>query len=163
DRHPILRTSFAWEGIEEPVQIVRHRVSIPWEEQDWRDLAPGDQGQRIEAFLRADLARGFDLATPPLMRLALIRRADEAWTLVWSRHHLLLDGWSGPLLLTEWLASYEASTRGRELPLERPRPYRDFIAWLRQQDMSRAEAFWRATLGGVGAPTPIGPVRPDAR
>jgi len=161
DRHHILRTSFAWEGLEEPLQIVHRQASIPWQEADWRGLPAGEREHRLDSFLKADLARGFDLTKPPLMRLALIRLAEDAWQLVWSRHHLLLDGWSGPLLLAEWLLCYEAYARGQEASLERPRPYRDFIAWLRREDLSRAEVFWRAMLEGIAAPTPIAVIRPD--
>ena len=76
------------------------------------------------------------------MRLALIERRDDRHRFVWTLHHMLFDGWSQSIVRTEVLTLYEAFSQGRELELERPRPYGDYIAWLSQQDASRAEAFW---------------------
>src|SRR5919198_2636496 len=155
ERHALLRTAFLWEGLEEPLQVVRSRGTLPWVEEDWRGLSPSEQQERFEAFLKADRARGFELGQAPLMRCALLRVAKDAYYFVWSFHHLLLDGWSLPLVLKEVLAYYEAYCEGRELRLERPRPYRDYIVWLQRQDLAQAERFWREALRGITAPTPL--------
>src|SRR5438874_1094929 len=126
-RHPSLRTTFLWEGLDEPLQVVRKRVELPWIQEDWRGLSLHEQQGRFEAFLEADLGRGFELGQAPLMRCALLRVTEANYYFVWSRHHLLLDGWSLPLVLKEVLAYYEAYCRGRELRLASPRPYRDYI------------------------------------
>jgi amino acid adenylation domain-containing protein len=155
ERHSILRTAFVWEDLDEPLQAVYERVELPIEQHDWRKLTPAEQAIRLEAVLLADRGRGFDLAQVPLMRLALIRLADDAYQFIWSHHHLLLDGWSVPALLAEVLAFYQAFVQGQDLALEPARPYRDYIAWLQEQDKARAEAFWRQTLAGFTAPTPL--------
>jgi len=155
-RHTILRTAFDWEEVEEPFQVVFGEVELPWEEQDWRGLADGEQARRLKEFLRADRARGFDLASPPLIRLALLRLRDDSVRIVWSYHHLLLDGWSVSLLLNELFSSYEAIRCGNEPALPPARPYRDYIAWLQRQDLRRAEAFWRRFLAGFDAPIALG-------
>ena len=155
DRHAVLRTYFIWEGLAEPVQVVRREAVLPWDEQDWRGLGAAEQGPRLESYLGVDRARGFSLGQAPLMRLALLRLADHAWHFVWSHHHLLLDGWSLPVLMKEVLLSYEALVGGRAIPLAPPRQYRDFIAWLGMQDLKPVEAFWRQTLAGFQAPTPL--------
>jgi Non-ribosomal peptide synthetase modules and related proteins len=154
-RHVLLRTSFYWEELSEPLQVVHRQVELPWEQGDWRDLSPSEQQVRLEAFLQADRERGFELGQAPLMRCALMRVAEDTYQFVWSFHHLLLDGWSLPLVLKEVLGCYEAYCRGRELRLESPRPYRDYIAWLQRQDLSQAEGFWRKALQGMTAPTPL--------
>src|SRR5918992_3227160 len=154
-RHPILRTAFYWEEFSEPLQVVYRQVALPWVEEDWRGLSPSEQQGRFEAFLEADWARGFELGQAPLMRYALLRVAEESYYFVWSFHHLLLDGWSLPLVLKEVLACYEGYCGGREVHLKRPRPYRDYIAWLQRQDLARAEGFWREALQGITAPTPL--------
>ena len=89
------------------------------------------------------------------MRLALIQLEDETYQFIWSIHHLLIDGWSRPLLLGEVVAYYDALRRGQSLQLKPRRPYAEYKAWLKQQDLSGAEAFWRATLDGFTAPTPF--------
>jgi amino acid adenylation domain-containing protein len=157
ERHTILRTAFFWEEISKPLQVVHRRVALPLEEQDWRGLSTTEQASRFEALLESDRTRGFELSTAPLMRLALIRTADDSHRLLWSFHHLLLDGWSVYLLFKELFVLYDASIQGRRLQLEPVRPFRDYIAWLQQQDLSRAEDFWRASLKGFSAPTSLSP------
>ncbi len=155
DRHEPLRTLFVWEGREKPLQVVRRRVTLPWEELDWRGLSADEQDAKLAAFLQADRQRGFDLAQAPLMRLALIRLGENHHELIWSHHHLLIDGWSSFLILKDVRAIYQALSEGRDCRLEPVRPYRDYINWLQGQDLSKAEGFWRAALKGFAAPTPL--------
>ncbi|HZA24232.1 MAG TPA: condensation domain-containing protein, partial [Dehalococcoidia bacterium] len=155
ERHPVLRTAFLWEGLEEPLQVVRKRADLSWTEEDWRGVPPHEQPARLEAFLEADRARGFELSQAPLMRCALLRVAEERYYFVWSHHHLLLDGWSLPLVLKEVLTCYEAYKRGGAPRLDPARPYRDYIAWLQHQDLAQAEGYWREALRGFTAPTPL--------
>ncbi len=165
DRHAVLRTAMCWEGQAEPVQQVYGCVTCPLDDIDWRDLENAEQTARLEAYLQQDRRRGFDLTKAPLMRLALFRQAEASYTLVWTFHHILLDGRSFPALLQEVFAHYAALCEGGELRLEPPRPYRDYIDWLNAQDFSPAEAFWRSALEGVSRPTrltaleraPLGP------
>ncbi|HYX25875.1 MAG TPA: amino acid adenylation domain-containing protein, partial [Thermoanaerobaculia bacterium] len=154
-RHPVLRTAFHWSR-ERPLQIVLRRVELPVAELDWRPLPAGVQGEELESFLRADRLRGFDLAVAPLVRLALIRLSEERSQLVVTYHHALMDAWSVPIVFAELMAFYQARRQGEELELPRPRPYRDYIAWLEKQDRQAAEAFWRRELAGFTSPTPLG-------
>ena len=90
------------------------------------------------------------------MRLALFRIEDDAWQLVWTYHHLLIDGWCLPIVLKELLALYEGNVAGRPVVLPGPPPFRDYIAWLEARDQGLAEAYWRKTLKGIRAATPLG-------
>jgi amino acid adenylation domain-containing protein len=155
DRHQVLRTGFNWESLDRPMQLVHRRVELPWDAQDWRGLADADRAARLEAYLAADRRRGFALDCPPLMRMALLRLADDAHYFVWSHHHLLLDGWSSPVLLGEVFACYQAFAEGEEPDLSPLRPYRDYVAWAQRQDLSRTEGYWRRVLKGFAAPTPL--------
>ena len=156
DRHTVLRTAFVWEGLEEPLQVVGRKVRLPLAEEDWRSLPSSEQQRRLEEHLQQDRSRGFKLSKAPLMRLALIRLAEDVYQFVWSHHQLLLDGWSTPILLKELFSLYAASGQSRSPSLEAGRPYQDYISWLHRQDMSRAEDFWRQHLKGFDAPTPLG-------
>jgi amino acid adenylation domain-containing protein/non-ribosomal peptide synthase protein (TIGR01720 family) len=155
DRHPALRTSFLWEGLDEPHQVVHRHVELPLEQHDWTSLPRSEQSDRLEELLRSERQQGVDLAKAPLMRLALIRVDQETTHLVWTYHHLLMDGWCLPIVLQEIFTLYEAFCHGQEVQLGPVRPYRDYIDWLQQQDLSEAEAFWRRTLQGFTAPTPL--------
>ncbi len=155
DQLPILRTSFAWENLEKPLQIVQRRVEIQWEQYDWRDIPADEQHSRWENFLANDRIRGFALDSVPLMRLTLFHLAENTYRFLWSYHHLLLDGWSYPQVLKEVFATYNALCQGQRPSSVERRPYRDYIAWLQEQDLSQAEAFWRQTLKGFITPTKL--------
>ncbi|HJX26988.1 MAG TPA: condensation domain-containing protein [Thermoanaerobaculia bacterium] len=161
ERHGILRTAFFWEELEKPLQVVHKRAGLRMARESWRGLSAEEQGERLRGVLAEDLERGFDLAEPPLFRLALFELDEDVHQLVWSYHHLLSDGWSQGLLLQELFATYAAHAGGREPALPRPRPFRDYIAWLQRQDLGKAEAFWRQSLAGFTAPTFV--LEPDGR
>jgi len=160
DRHSVLRTVVVGEGLKEPAQVVLREVQLSLERQDWCRLSLAEQETRLEAFLQAERACGFELSKAPLMRLALMRAAKDVYTLVWTYHHIVVDGWSLPLLFREVFALYEAFQQGEDLHLDSPRPYRDYIVWLRRQGLAEAETFWRRTLQGFTAPTPLMVDRP---
>ncbi len=155
ERHPVLRTSFCWEGVNEPIQEVHKQITLPWVEQDWRGVSARQQEKRLEVYLQTDRRRGFELTDAPLMRLALFRVAEAGYQLVWTFHHAVLDGRSFPLVLKELFAFYQAFCQDQELKLEQPQPYRYYIDWLGKQDFIKAESFWRQTLKGFTAPTPM--------
>ncbi len=153
NRNEVLRTGFIWEQLNEPLQVVRRNVSLTIETQEWTGLAEDEQRRRLEEFLQSDKKRGFEMSHPPLMRLTLIKLADDRYKFVWSHHHLLLDGWSIPLVFQQLFAIYDALSQGVAARVERSRPYRDYIEWVRQQDESKAEEFWRHALAGLTKPT----------
>ncbi|MGK3966667.1 amino acid adenylation domain-containing protein [Sorangium sp. So ce118] len=159
-RHAVLRTAFVWEGVDELLQVVRSGVPLPWVELDWRGVPESEQQERTSSWLAEDRANGFDASVAPLMRFTLIRLTDEAYQCIWTFHHVILDGWSLPLLFTEMLQLYESARDGRPAALPSRRPFRDHIAWLKQQAKADAESFWRRALQGFSAPTPIPVDRP---
>ncbi|MBW4629686.1 MAG: amino acid adenylation domain-containing protein [Brasilonema octagenarum HA4186-MV1] len=156
DRHSVLRTAFIWENQNEPLQVVLKEVEISLELQDWRGLSLSQQQEKLETYLSVDRLRGFEMTEPPLMRLALFQVDSNAYEFIWTSHHILTDGWCVPLILKEVFAFYEAFSKGQDLLLEPSHPYRNYIAWLKQQNLSQAEAFWRNKLQGFKSPTPLG-------
>src|SRR6266850_4347710 len=155
DRHSILRSSFLWEELEKPQQVVHRRVVLPFEKQDWSNLSGEEREARLAAYVAADRDRGFDLANPPLLRIALFRLAGDLHRLLFSRHHLLLDRWSRSVVLKEVFALYEAFRKGEDVALPPLRAYGEYIAWLAQQDRRAAECYWRASLKDFVTPTTL--------
>ena len=157
ERHPVLRTSFLWEGLDEPLQVVHARAELPWQELDWRGAAPAEQQARLEAFLRGGPGPGFELSRAPLMRLTLIRLDESVAPLRLELPPPAAGRLEpGPAAPGAVRRSTRRFARGRRPRLEPARrPYRDYIAWLQQQDAGAAEAFWRETLAGFTAPTPL--------
>ncbi|MEM7378142.1 MAG: condensation domain-containing protein [Pseudomonadota bacterium] len=160
-RHPVLRTAVLWEGLDEPLQVVRTSVALPWDTADWRGFTPEEQEVFLADYLSEDRQRGFDLSHAPLLRVALITRDDTAFHLVLSVHHMVCDGWSLPILWEDVLKQYHALQGAQPVELEPARPYRDYIAWLQHQDLQAEEPFWRAELTGFTAPTPLPLARTD--
>jgi len=96
----------------------------------------------------------------PLLRLALLRLADERHQLLLSFHHLILDGWSTAALLKEVLTAYAALHAGHAPELPPAPPFRDYLVWLAAQDPGQAETYWRRGSRGFAAPTPLAADRP---
>ena len=156
DHHAVLRTSFHWEDLEKPVQVVHRRIELPVTELDWRDLPPAERDSRLSAFLAEDRRKGFALDEAPLMRLTFIQLSGSEWQFVWSFHHILLDGWSVQLVLKDVFEAYLTICRGQEPRLPLARPYGDYVAWVQEQDPMLAEQYWREILHDFAAPTRFG-------
>ena len=160
ERHSILRTAFIWEGMDEPLQVVQRQVKLPMEQYDWTGISESECKRRLQVFLKEDRRRGFNLSKAPLMRFIMIRTGEDSYQFIWCYHHLLIDGWCHVIILREVFAYYEALCQGQPLELRHVRPYRDYIAWLQQQDHAAAGAYWRERLRGFTTPTPLGVDRP---
>ncbi|MDJ0865452.1 MAG: LLM class flavin-dependent oxidoreductase [Myxococcota bacterium] len=154
-RHAVLRTRFRWEGLDDPVQEVASDVSLPLHTEDWRDLTEAEREARLAAFLDADREQGFDLGETPLLRIAVLRLGDAHHEVVWSFPHIILDGYSFPIVLREVFAFYAAECRGESLELPLPRPYREHVEALADRDPTSAREFWRERLAGFSEPTPL--------
>jgi amino acid adenylation domain-containing protein/non-ribosomal peptide synthase protein (TIGR01720 family) len=155
ERHPVLRTRFAWKGLREPCQIVLPSVALPWEEEDWTGLGDDERQERLETLLEEDHRAGFDLETAPLLRHRLIRTGEDEHSFAWSFHHILFDGWCLPLLLNEVFRCYAAYREGRRPDLEPAPRFRDYVEWLEKLDRGQAEAYWRSVLRGFSVATPL--------
>ncbi|WP_159481735.1 non-ribosomal peptide synthetase [Streptomyces caniferus] len=162
DRTPVLRTCVVRDGLTEPLQAVHRAVVLPVSRLDWRGLA-GDDARRaaLDELFDRDRAAGLDLSAAPLMRVTLAALPEDAVQVLWTFHHLLLDGWSAFQVLSDVFECYgalrQADTDGGvaapALPF-RP-PFRDHVAWLAGQDTEAAEEFWRRALWGFAAPTAL--------
>lgn len=154
-RHPILRTSFHWDRLEKPAQVVRRTAPLPWFDEDISALPADAADARWRNHLEQDRTRKFDLAEPPLMRVTLCRIGPAAWRFNWSHHHILLDGWSSALIMSDLVAAYDALQNGRAPEISAPPPFRDYVTWLQQQNSNAAEEFWKAKLRNFTTPTPL--------
>jgi amino acid adenylation domain-containing protein/non-ribosomal peptide synthase protein (TIGR01720 family) len=152
DRHAVLRTTFAWEGLPHPVQVVWRHRRVELERLDWTGSESAGIPARIEELLR-DRA-GFDLAAEYPSRLTVISTGTEHY-LLWQLHHIVLDAWSIAAVLDEVLACYGALCAGRAVDLPAVVPFRDYIGWVAGRSRLADEEFWRAELAGLTEPTPL--------
>ncbi|GAA2003259.1 amino acid adenylation domain-containing protein [Catenulispora subtropica] len=155
-RHPALRTTFAWDGLPEPLQVVWREAPVEVTELDWSAEPEPASRERLAGHLAAARARGVDLESTPPRRFDLIRLADRRHLFVWHGHHILLDGWSVRAVLDEVRAVHEALlTTGAPPRLPAPVPFRRHIDWLRAHDPAVADEYWDGVLGDVTDPTPL--------
>ncbi|WLG59192.1 non-ribosomal peptide synthase/polyketide synthase [Pseudomonas extremorientalis] len=139
DRHDILRSSFHWLGLDSAHQVIQRHVDVQLQVIE-------DVDADFDAFAAAEREKGFALNAAPLFRLMLVRGAGGAWHLIFTSHHILMDGWSNAQLLGEVIAHYA----GQTVPVPQGQ-FRDYLGWLQQQ--ASGEAFWKSALAPLQAPT----------
>ncbi|MGW1863896.1 condensation domain-containing protein, partial [Streptomyces collinus] len=154
-RTPVLRTAVALGEAPVPLQTVHRHVTLPLTELDWSGLDPARRRTALERLLDEDRARGIALDRPPLLRVTLIRLGPDEVRVVWTFHHVLLDGWSVFHVLSDVMAAHAALAAGSEPELPRRRPFADYAAWLVGRDAAAAEEHWKAALAGYAAPTAL--------
>jgi amino acid adenylation domain-containing protein len=146
-RHDALRASFHWKQTEKPLQVVHSKVTVPIEIKDLWNTS--DQETQIAALLAADRERGFDIQQAPLLRVLLIRLSSTSYRMLFSFHHLILDGWSLQHVFREFSRTYEALCLNKPAPFMESRSYSDYIHWLQKQDLDAARQYWREALSGI--------------
>ncbi|MGQ0778255.1 MAG: amino acid adenylation domain-containing protein, partial [Pseudonocardiales bacterium] len=150
DRHSCLRTAFVLDT-DHPVQVVVRDVTVPWTEVDLSDQPAGDRSIRFDRLVDEDQVTRFDLQTPPLMRFLLVKIDEPHHRLVITTQHVLMDGWSTPVILRDLFTLYASDGNGSALP--RVRSYRDHLVWLSTRDRVGASAAWGQALQGIEGPT----------
>ena len=154
-RHASLRAGFVHRELSRPVQVIVPQAAAPWRMVDLASLDETERTAQAAGVAAEDRAARFDLAAPPLMRFALIRFAADRHRLVLTNHHLLMDGWSAPVLVRELLQLYASGGDAQVLPPLTP--YRRYLSWLAEQDREAAVAAWREALAGLEEATHIAP------
>jgi amino acid adenylation domain-containing protein len=153
--YPPLRTAFHWEEESEPIQNVYFEAPLPWQDKDWQHLTLTEREYKLQELLIEDRYRGFDLSKAPCMRFTFIKCAPAHYKLLWSFHHMILDGNSYTKLMEEAFACYEQLVHGGTVQKPNTLPFEGYINWLQDQDWSAAASYWRNVLQGISAPTPL--------
>lgn len=154
ERHPMLRTAFVWETVQEPVQAVHAATHVPLETLDWSGRDPSGQDADRDALIAADRSHPFDLERPPLFRITAVRLSPDRWQCLFTAHHLILDGWSSAIVRRDVLTAYGALLRNEEVAATPSPPFRTYIEYLARVRAARTDSdeFWRDRLGGYSDP-----------
>ncbi|KZM37259.1 non-ribosomal peptide synthetase [Oerskovia enterophila] len=160
-RHAVLRAGFAHERFARPVQFVPTAVTLPWRVQDLDHLAPDERTTALDRLQYDERQRRFTMDRPPLIRFVLVRLGEQGAALVVTNHHILLDGWSDALLVTELLRHYAAG--GEHLGLAPAPQFREYLAWVAAQDADAAASAWDVSLSGLAEGTLVAPPDPRRR
>ena len=160
-RHSNLRACFYDGGLSQPVQVVVPEAALPWREMDFSGFDELTRKEQLARFLSEDRAWRFDIGSAPLVRFTLIRFAANQHQLVITNHHILMDGWSLPVLLGELFEFYASNSPDNVLG--RVTPYREYLGWIAAQDRAEAVAAWQNALAGLEEPTCLASVEPGGR
>ncbi|MFE9650118.1 amino acid adenylation domain-containing protein [Streptomyces sp. NPDC006365] len=162
-RHSALRAHCAWQDVDRPLLVVPRDIDLPVVYEDWTVAGSGEPArERLEKFLARDRSAGFELDGGPLVRIALVRMADDRWAFVWTNHHILLDGWSLPVVAGDAFALYTALRSGTDIELAPAPDYGAFVRWSENRDGAEDETFWRKQLTGFTTPALLAPPRAAA-
>jgi amino acid adenylation domain-containing protein len=151
--HSILRSSFHHDAFKIPVQSVHAHCEMPIVYHDLQSLSGEALDQEISRLEQEDRQQGFDFAKAPLMRVMLLQTEANKHRMVWTSHHILLDGWSRPILMEEFLTTYDVLADGKvPVPREEDR-FEDYISYIERQDKAEDEAFWANYLISINKST----------
>ena len=153
NRHPNLAARF-FSQFDQPVQVIPRNASTPWQYIE-PDRLDGEVQVLLQKVCAHERAAVCDLAHAAPFRATLFRVAPDQHRFVLTNHHIVLDGWSLPILAREIFASYY----GERLPAAPS--YRRFVSWLTDRDLEAAHTAWREVLADFSTPTLVGSPEPS--
>ncbi|MPQ96904.1 hypothetical protein GB931_02990 [Modestobacter sp. I12A-02628] len=157
-RYGALRASVRWDATGSWM-VAADDVVLPVQVVDLRDVPVMAQPAAVQREIDRDLARGMDLRSPPLVRITLLRLADDVLRFLLTHHHLVLDGWSQQIVLRDMLDLYDGVD-----PAALPAPHdgtADHRTWLSGLDAGGGTSRWRELMAGF-RPAPLAPRPSDA-
>ncbi|MGE5343973.1 MAG: amino acid adenylation domain-containing protein [Candidatus Omnitrophota bacterium] len=146
ERHDMLRTIFVHGEVHRPAQVVlKHRKKSIYDE-DISHLGADEQESWIKKFKNNDKARGFELEEDILIRMAILKIDTDKYEIIWSFHHIIMDGWCISILVKEMLQTYYGLVQGTPVYLPPAAPYKNYIKWLEKQNKEEGIAYWQQYL-----------------
>ena len=155
DRHPTLRSSFDWEDRGPPRRVVQPAVRLPFEVTDLESLDRVGREEGLADLIATRRSQAFQPGNAPLFSVDLVRFGADDFTLLWSFHHLIMDGHSTALVLEELFLVYEALAGDHEPALELVAPYSEFLDWLDARERSEDREYWTRALDTFDGATPL--------
>ena len=146
-RYDVLRTIFLHEGYERSLQVVLKERKINFTYQDLREAClSGSKEEAIELYQRKDRSMKFNLSKDVLMRLSVLQTAEEEYVMIWSHHHIVMDGWCIGIIVNEFRKIYWKITAGHEISLSPPTRYSQYIEWLEDRQKETSAKYWSQYL-----------------
>jgi amino acid adenylation domain-containing protein len=150
-RHDILRTAFVHEDMERPVQVVLKERAVDFFFKDIRSGAAREDREKetiIKQYIEKEKQYSFDLGKDKLMRVMVIRKEEDEYIFVLTYHHILMDGWSLGIFISEFFAIYNSYIQNKTYPLPPTRPFRTYIDWIESKNKTGGKNFWKTYLEG---------------
>ncbi|MGB7605430.1 MAG: condensation domain-containing protein, partial [Lutisporaceae bacterium] len=146
EKYDILRTVFLYEKVSQPVQIVLRKRTGSIRYKDISDLKEEERQSYIEDFVKQDKIQSFELSKELPMRIAVIKTGEEEYEIIWSYHHIIMDGWCLGIIIGDFFKAYSLLKKGKEISISNNYPYSDYIKWLKRQNKEEALAYWKDYL-----------------
>jgi amino acid adenylation domain-containing protein len=153
NNHSILRTAFVYDKVTIPLQSVYAHVELPFALLDFSQLTLSEQQRAFDELLHSDRLQGFDLGKAPLTRVTIVKTGAKACRMIWTKHHILWDGWSGQVIISEVLKAYEQYAKGHMPPVVAEDLFQDYIKYINAIDPVKEKQFWETYMKGLEAPT----------
>lgn len=153
-KEPVLRTSVHWKNVKAPLQVVARHIQLPWTEIDWQSNVTTENS--IGRFCSDEIRKSVALDKSPMFRIFLIKCHNNLHEMIWICHHMLLDGWSGSLVIRDVLNRYDAHSSGKIPMHSNPAPnYQHYVKWCNSHASAAAELYWKKMLSGIGTPASV--------
>lgn len=151
--HTILRTAFIHDQLNIPVQCVYKKINFDYEHVDYTHFGKEELENQFEALLQNERSKEFDFKNPPLMRVTLVQVNDKAVRMIWTKHHILWDGWSGQILMKEFVEAYTIYTKNGVPPVREEDKFEDYIKYLKNINPEQEKLFWTSYLENFNEPS----------
>lgn len=136
----MLRAVILWEGLRQPVQVIKRKVDIPFQYFNWS--CDKEAKNKLHLLMDSLWEKRVDIRVHPFC-VTFCSVSNEEHYLIWTYHHILLDGWSNAILLKEFYQCYGAVQSGRKAFETKKSPFSNYIGWLQSQDKQSALHFWK--------------------
>lgn len=153
--YPLLSSRFEWQDVAQPQRIESDEVQLPWVTLDWKTQSESQQKESWQVLLQKDRKQGFNLSKGPVMRMTAVALADEQWRLLWSFHHIILDGRAFPLVLGELWKQYDADVAGECLVDVTESDFSRYQQWLSEFDLNLSRGYWEERMAPFSGATPL--------
>ncbi|NOQ28301.1 MAG: amino acid adenylation domain-containing protein, partial [Bacteroidales bacterium] len=148
NRHEILRTVFIHKDVEIPIQIILKNRECEFNYEDIRHLNLEEKKEYISNYKNKDKKRGFILDHDVLMRVSLLQLNKNEYELIWSNHHILMDGWCLSIINNDFFEIYNSLLNNRTLKLSTVTSFKEYVKWLDKIDKDSSLKYWKDYLSG---------------
>ncbi|TRX31758.1 amino acid adenylation domain-containing protein [Flavobacterium sp. ZT3R18] len=153
NNHTILRTGFIYDKVNIPIQFVNKEVEVPLRFIDLTNSTDQEKETTFKTLKDEDRFEDFSFTNPPLMRITIVKFGEDAFKMIWTKHHVLWDGWSGQVIIQEVIRAYTNLMYGNTLDAQEEDKYEDFINYIKSIDAFEEKAFWQSYMQDFSEPS----------